>query len=52
MAQFIASIAYYKVPRQEAAQFIRLYQKFTDLSSSEDCLLRGGGVFAHVHAYN
>ena len=52
MAQSIASIAYYKVPRQEAAQFIRLYQKFTDLSSSEDCLLRGGGVFAHVHAYN
>jgi len=52
MAQFIASIAYYKVPRQEAAQFIRLYQKFTDLSSSEDSLLRGGGVFAHVHAYN
>ena len=52
MAQSIASIAYYKVPREEAAQFIRSHQKFTDLSSSDDRLLRGGGVFAHVHADN
>ena len=52
MTQSIASIAYYKVPREEAAQFIRSHQKFTDLSSSDDRLLRGGGVFAHVHADN
>ena len=51
-AQNIVNITYYEIPRENSAEFLRSHQKFTDLSMSENRLILGAGVFAHVHADN
>ena len=52
VAQNIVNITYYEIPRENSAEFLRSHQKFTDLSMSENRLILGAGVFAHVHADN
>lgn len=52
IAQNVVNVSYYKVPREEAAQFVRSHQKFSDLQMSKDRLIKGGGLFTHVQADN
>ena len=46
----VANITYVTVPREEADQFLKLHEKFSNLSISDERTLQGGGVFAHAFA--